>query len=68
MEQLAVRHRYPGGDSGFPLRSHCYVDTFEPEEEIDIQAVRQEIDGIEAALAKTCKQMAVYLKELGYGS
>jgi type I restriction enzyme M protein len=41
--------------------------TFEAEEEIDINAVQEEIDRIEAELAKTRKQMAVYLKELGYG-
>ncbi len=37
------------------------------DEEIDIEAVQREIDGIEAELAKTRQQMAVYLKELGYG-
>jgi len=30
--------------------------------------VQQEIDGIEVELVKTRKQMAAYLKELGYGS
>ena len=40
----------------------------EGEEEIDIKAVQQEIDGIEVELTKTRKQMAAYLKELGYGS
>jgi type I restriction enzyme M protein len=51
----------------FNLNIPRYVDTFEGEEEIDIEAVQREIDGIEAELAKTRKQMAVYLKELGYG-
>jgi type I restriction enzyme M protein len=55
-------------ENDFNLNIPRYVDTFEGEEEIDIEAVQQEIDGIEAELAKTRKQMAVYLKELGYGS
>lgn len=55
-------------ENDFNLNIPRYVDTFEGEEEIDIEAVQKEIEGIEAELAKTRKQMAVYLKELGYGS
>jgi type I restriction enzyme M protein len=55
-------------ENEFNLNIPRYVDTFEGEDEIDIQAVQQEIDGIEVELAKTRKQMAAYLKELGYGS
>jgi type I restriction enzyme M protein len=55
-------------ENDFNLNIPRYVDTFEGEEEIDIDAVQQEIDGIEVELAKTRKQMAAYLKELGYGS
>ncbi len=55
-------------ENEFNLNIPRYVDTFEGEEEIDIEAVQQEIDGIEIELAKTRKQMAGYLKELGYGS
>jgi type I restriction enzyme M protein len=55
-------------ENEFNLNIPRYVDTFEGEEEIDIDAVQQEIDGIENELAKTRKQMAAYLKELGYGS
>ena len=55
-------------ENDFNLNIPRYVDTFEGEEEIDIEVVQQEIDGIEVELAKTRKQMAAYLKELGYGS
>jgi type I restriction enzyme M protein len=54
-------------ENDYNLNIPRYVDTFEAEEEIDIDAVQEEIDGIEAELAKTRKQMAMYLKELGYG-
>jgi type I restriction enzyme M protein len=55
-------------ENEFNLNIPRYVDTFEGEEEIDIKAVQEEIDGIEIELTKTRKQMAAYLKELGYGS
>ena len=42
-----------------------YVDTFEPEEEINVAAVQKEINTIEAELADVRKRMAGYLKELG---
>jgi len=42
-----------------------YVDTFEPEEEIDIKAVQSEIDQLETELAETKKQIKKYLKQLG---
>ncbi|MDR1923014.1 MAG: N-6 DNA methylase [Planctomycetaceae bacterium] len=41
-----------------------YVDTFEPEEEIDIATVQREIDDLEAELLVTKKQIKKYLKEL----
>ncbi len=43
-----------------------YVDTFEEEEEIDIEAVQQRIVQINNKLLKIEKEMAKYLKELGY--
>jgi len=55
-------------ENDFNLNIPRYVDTFEEEEEIDIQAVQKEIDRIETELAKTRAEMAGYLKELGYGS
>ena len=42
-----------------------YVDTFEPEEEIDIKVVQEEIDQLESELAATKKQIKKYLKQLG---
>ena len=45
-----------------------YVDTFEEEEEIDIEAVQQRITQINTELLETEKEMAEYLKELGYAA
>ncbi len=42
-----------------------YVDTFEPEEEIDVAALQREIDAIEVELVEVRAKMAGYLKELG---
>ena len=42
-----------------------YVDTFEEEEEIDVAAVEQEIERLEAELAEVRVRMKHYLKELG---
>ena len=42
-----------------------YVDTFEAEEEIDIQAVMQEIKSLETKRAELDKEIDVYFKELG---
>ena len=42
-----------------------YVDTFEPEEEIDVAALQREINQIEVELADVRGRMAGYLKELG---
>ena len=52
-------------EAEFNLNIPRYVDTFEEEEEIDIAAVQKEIDGQEAELVKTRKEMGRYLKELG---
>ncbi|MDD3269122.1 MAG: type I restriction-modification system subunit M [Syntrophomonadaceae bacterium] len=41
-----------------------YVDTFEEEEEIDIDAVQQEIEQLEAELAEVRAKMAEKLKEI----
>ena len=48
----------------FNLNIPRYVDTFEPEEEIDIKAVQAEIDQLESELAETKKQIKKYLKQL----
>ena len=52
-------------ENDYNLNIPRYVDTFEPEEEIDVAAVQKEIDQIEAELADVRKRMAGYLKELG---
>lgn len=53
-------------ENDYNLNIPRYVDTFEEEEEIDIQAVQQHISEINNQLAETEKEMAKYLKELGY--
>jgi type I restriction enzyme M protein len=53
-------------ENEFTLNIPRYVDTFEPEQEIDIKAVQDEIDEIEKELAKTRKKMKGYLKDLGF--
>jgi type I restriction enzyme M protein len=52
-------------ENGFNLNIPRYVDTFEPEPEIDLQAVQNEIRDLEGRLAETRARMDVYLKELG---
>ncbi len=53
-------------ENEFNLNIPRYVDTFEPEPEIDIKAVQEEIDAIEKELAQTQAKMKEYLKELGF--
>ena len=53
-------------ENEFNLNIPRYVDTFEPEPEIDIADVQKEIKQIEAKLAKTQAKMNGYLKELGF--
>lgn len=52
-------------ENDYNLNIPRYVDTFEPEEEIDVAALQREIDGIETELAEVRRKMAGYLKELG---
>ena len=54
-------------DNDFNLNIPRYVDTFEEETEIDIEAVQVEISQIETELTDVKQEMAGYLKELGYG-
>lgn len=49
----------------FNLNIPRYVDTFEPEEQIDIAAVQREIVQIEAELDEVRGRMRQHLKELG---
>ncbi|OAV74155.1 Type I restriction enzyme EcoKI M protein [Bacteroidales bacterium Barb7] len=53
-------------ENDYNLNIPRYVDTFEEEEEIDIQAVQQEIDSLEKELKAVQQKMNEYLKELGY--
>lgn len=51
--------------NGFNLNIPRYVDTFEPEPEVDLQAVQNEIRELERQLSETREKMNFYLKELG---
>jgi type I restriction enzyme M protein len=52
-------------ENEFNLNIPRYVDTFEPEEEIDVAALQKEINSIEAELVDVRARMAKHLKELG---
>jgi type I restriction enzyme M protein len=52
-------------ENGFNLNIPRYVDTFVEEEEVDIAAVQERIDGIEDELAQVRGEMAKCLNELG---
>jgi type I restriction enzyme M protein len=54
--------------NSFNLNISRYVDTFEPEPDIDIKAVEAEIDILERQLTDTRTRMTSYLDELGYGA
>ncbi|WP_201616056.1 type I restriction-modification system subunit M [Psychrobacter immobilis] len=55
-------------DNDFNLNIPRYVDTFEEEAEIDLDAVRAERLKLKTELDKLEAEMAGYLKELGYGA
>ena len=52
-------------DNDFNLNIPRYVDTFEEESEIDLDAVKQEIATLESQLATVRGKMAGHLKDLG---
>ena len=52
-------------ENDYNLNIPRYVDTFEEEELVDIDEVKQNIYNIEAELAQVQAQMAKYLEELG---
>lgn len=54
-------------ENDFNLNIPRYVDTFEPEPEVDIPAVQEKIQGLENELAGVRKKMDKYLEELGFG-
>lgn len=55
-------------ENDYNLNIPRYVDTFEEDEEIDLVAVRAEREILKAQLAELETEMAMYLKELGYGA
>lgn len=64
------KYAYPAtlneiAENEFNLNIPRYVDTFEPEPEVDIPAVKEEIAAIEKELARVEKELASHLKELG---
>lgn len=51
--------------NGFNLNIPRYVDTFEPEPDIDLQAVQDEIRELERQIAENRERMNAHLRELG---
>jgi len=69
--QAVDKYAYPAffgkiEENEFNLNIPRYVDTFEPEPEIDIAATQKEIEEIEADLVATQMKMRTHLKELGF--
>lgn len=52
-------------EAAYNLNIPRFVDTFEEEEQIDLQAVQLEISAIESVLAQKQLKMAEYLQQLG---
>jgi type I restriction enzyme M protein len=52
-------------ENGFNLNIPRYVDTSEAEEEIDIDAVTEEIEKIDAEIAQASKELKKSFQELG---
>ena len=52
-------------ENDYNLNIPRYVDTFQPEEEIDIAEVQREIEQIEVELGVVRRKMRAYLRELG---
>ena len=59
---MATYDEIKGND--FNLNIPRYVDTFEEEKEIDIDAVQQEIDALEKELVQVRAKMVIKLKEI----
>ena len=51
--------------NGFNLNIPRYVDTYEPEPEIDVAALQKDIDRLETELVETRKRIKLHLAELG---
>ena len=52
-------------ENDFNLNIPRYVDTFEPEKPVDLEAVATEIRDLEAKLGVTRQKLDGYLRELG---
>ena len=52
-------------ENDYNLNIPRYVDTFEPDKEVDLKAVNADISRMEGDLLDVRKQMTSYLKELG---
>jgi type I restriction enzyme M protein len=52
-------------ENEFNLNIPRYVDTFEPEPDVDLPAVQKQITALEGELAAVQKELAAHLKELG---
>lgn len=52
-------------ENDYNLNIPRYVDTFEEEEPVDLEAVQQEIKAVDEEIASLEKEIAGYLKELG---
>jgi len=52
-------------ENEYNLNIPRYVDTFEPEKEVDVKAVQKDIERLEGELVEVRQKMAGYLKELG---
>jgi type I restriction enzyme M protein len=66
-EVKAYSHRASNeeiSENEFNLNLPRYVDTFEPEQELDVAALQKEIVNIDAELSAVRAKMATYLKEL----
>lgn len=55
-------------NNDYNLNISRYVDTFEEEEQIDLMIIHAEREQLKGQLAALEDQMALYLKELGYGA
>ena len=55
-------------ENEYNLNIPRYVDTFEEEEEIDIQAVQEEIGELETELEEVQEKMQGFLQELGFNN
>ena len=66
VEKFAYRAtRVEIAENDFNLNIPRYVDTFEPEEPVDLEAVADEIRDLEAKLGETRQKLDGYLRELG---